>query len=122
MTDNRINRIQFSHSRSKLMMQGQRNFIKKYITYFSVQTLAIGSLVAMYGVQAFSESSECTAGPLDGSIDVTAKMKMIFRACFFIHVFQFFNSAFIGPFFQVLVPTQCAEISDEGQKIDAVPY
>jgi hypothetical protein len=67
-------------------MQGQRNFIKKYITYFSVQTLAVGSLVAMYGVQAFSESNECTAG-IDDSIDVTTKLKTIFRACFFIHVF-----------------------------------
>ena len=61
----------------------------------------------MTGVQAFSESDDCVTGP-DYSIDVTSKMKHIFQACFFVHVFQFINSAFIGPYFQVLLPTQDA--------------
>ena len=97
--------MQLVYHRSQLYMQAQHTFVSRHITYFSVQTLVIGFLVVFYGVQAFSESPTCMSGTTSDITSVTYKMKKIFRTCFFAHTFEFINSAFVGPYFQVLVPT-----------------
>ena len=84
------------------------------IVYYSFQTLLIGGLMALYGVQAFAERKpECL--DLTGRVNVTSLVTSNFRIIFFIHLCEFLNSAFFAPFFQVLLPLHTSKLFNSAE-------
>ena len=83
-------------------MQGQRDYMTGYLVYFSIHTLATGVFVALYSLTAFSEPAECLS--FSKVFDVSTFMTVTLKVYFFIHMTELVNSAFLGPFFKVLVP------------------
>ena len=65
--------------------------------------MTVCALLAMYGVQAFTEFNECINPTTN--VSISDQMMATFRVCFFVHLAEFINSAFVGPYFQVILPT-----------------
>ena len=103
-TDNRyLTGMKELQKRQEAYFAGQRVFLNNYITYYSLQTIYIGALVALYGVRSFSDHKECIG---EHNLNVTASVMMTFKICLVFHIAIFINSAFIGPYFEVLVPAR----------------
>ena len=78
---------------------GLQMFICRHLWYHITQSIVLALLLSFYAVRVFVTPETQISGECK---DVNWKIHKTFGVCFAVHIVEFVNSAFIGPYYHLI--------------------